>query len=414
MNQQRNAPLRLCFIFGKRFLCGISQSIHAVCYLNKVFIAKMKVLHVITGLNDGGAEAVLYRLITKSPEQDHTVVSLMNEGKYGPLLEDLGVRVVCLGMNPGKPSIRRFWKLMRLIRAEAPDVVQTWMYHSDLFGGLAARMAGGKKIFWGIHHSTLEKGEAKRTTIVVAKVLALLSHIVPERIVCCAKKSLEVHSDIGYSRNKLLVIPNGYDLSKFMVDEHSGSQVRASLGISPETFLLGKVGRYDPFKDHDNLLSALFQLQLSGVDSNCLLVGRGLTSENSELIARITELGLGDKIILAGQRTDIPAIMNALDLHVLSSSSEGFPNVLAEAMACGTPAVSTDVGDAGEIIGDPASLCPPRNPKALSELMLAMHSEWLERPDDWAERRIRCVEHIKNNFSIERMVAAYEQCWFGN
>lgn len=133
----------------------------------------MKVLHVITGLNDGGAEAVLYRLITKSSEHTHIVVSLMDMGKYGPLLEDLGVRVVCLGMNPGKPSIRRFWKLMRLIRAEAPDAVQTWMYHSDLFGGLAARMVGGKKIFWGIRHSTLEKGKAKRTTIAIARVLAL-------------------------------------------------------------------------------------------------------------------------------------------------------------------------------------------------------------------------------------------------
>ncbi|KRW82121.1 glycosyltransferase family 4 protein [Marinobacter sp. P4B1] len=374
----------------------------------------MKVLHVITGLNDGGAEAVLYRLITKSSEHTHIVVSLMDMGKYGPLLEDLGVKVFCLGMNPGKPSVGRFWKLTRLIRAEAPDAVQTWMYHSDLFGGLAARMVGVRKIFWGIRHSTLEKGKAKRTTIAIAKVLALLSRIVPERIVCCAKKALEVHSDIGYSRSKLLVIPNGYDLSKFMVDEPSGSELRTSLCVGPETFLLGKVGRYDPFKDHDNLLSALYELQLSGVDFKCLLVGRGLTTENSELMARITELGLIEKIILAGQRTDIPAVMNALDLHVLSSSSEGFPNVLAEAMACGTPAVSTDVGDAGEIVGDPALLCSPGNPKALSDLMLTMHSEWLERPDEWAERRIRCVEHIKNNFSIERMVAAYEQCWFGD
>lgn len=338
----------------------------------------------------------------------------MDKGKYGPLLEDAGVSVHYLGMNPGRPSIKRFLKLVSLIRSEEPDAVQTWMYHADLLGGLAAKFAGVRKIVWGIRHSTLEKGKAKKSTIAIARLCAVLSRFVPEKIVCCADKALSVHRDVGYAARKLLVIPNGYDLSKFMVDEQSGSQVRASLGISPETFLLGKVGRYDPFKDHDNLLSALFQLQLSGVDFKCLLVGRGLTSENSELIARITELELGDKIILAGQRTDIPAVMNALDLHVLSSSSEGFPNVLAEAMACGTPAVSTEVGDAGEIVGDPALLCPPRNPKALSELMLAMHTEWLERPGDWAERRTSCVEHIKNNFSIERMVVAYEQCWFGD
>lgn len=374
---------------------------------------RKKIVHIITGLNDGGAEGVLFRLCLNATNHRHIVISLMDEGKYGPLLEDAGVSVHCLGMNPGRPSIKRFLKLVSLIRCEEPDAVQTWMYHADLLGGLAAKFAGVRKIVWGIRHSTLEKGKAKKSTIAIARLCAVLSWFIPEKIVCCADKALSVHRDVGYAARKLLVIPNGYDLSKFMVDEQSGSQVRASLGISPETFLLGKVGRYDPFKDHDNLLSALFQLQLSGVDFNCLLVGRGLTSENSELIARITELGLGDKIILAGQRTDIPAIMNALDLHVLSSSSEGFPNVLAEAMACGTPAISTDVGDAGEIVGDPALLCSPGNPKALSELMLAMHAEWLERPDDWAERRIRCADHIKNNFSIERMVAAYEQCWFG-
>lgn len=369
---------------------------------------------MITGLNDGGAEGVLYRLVSCSPGHHHIVVSMIDKGKYGPLLERLGFKVHCLGMAPGKFKVSHIWRLIGLIRSESPDVVQTWMYHADLLGGIAAKVAGVEKVFWGIRHSTLEKKKSKESTIAIAKVSALLSGIVPEKIVCCAKKSLEVHRDIGYSPNRLIVIPNGYDLSKFMVDEPSGSELRTSLGVGPETFLLGKVGRYDPFKDHDNLLSALCELQVSGVDFKCLLVGRGLTSENSELIARITELELGDKIILAGQRTDIPAVMNALDLHVLSSSSEGFPNVLAEAMACGTPAVSTDVGDAGEIVGDPALLCLPRNPKALSELMLAMHAEWLERPDDWAERRSRCVEHIKNNFSIERMVAAYEQCWFGD
>lgn len=374
----------------------------------------MKVMHIITGLSDGGAEAVLHRLISKSQNRTHVVVSLMDEGKYGPLFEGMGIRVFCLRMAPGRLSFSSIWQLRSFIVSESPDVVQTWMYHADLVGGMAAKVSGVKKVFWGIHHSTLERGKAKRTTIAIANVSALLSRIVPEKIVCCANKSLEVHRNIGYLPSKLIVIPNGYDLSKFMVDDLAGSRLRAALGIDSETFLLGKVSRYDPFKDHDNLLSALYELQLSGVDFKCLLVGRGLTSENPELAARIDQLGLTDKVILAGQRTDIPAVMNALDLHVLSSSSEGFPNVLAEAMACGTPAVSTDVGDAGEIVSDRALLCPTRSPKALSGLMLAMHAEWLERPDDWGERRIRCVEHIKSNFSIERMVAAYEQCWFGD
>lgn len=372
----------------------------------------MKVLHVITGLNDGGAEAVLYNLITNDPAHTHTVISLMDEGKYGSLLETIGVTVHCLRMKPGKLSILRVMELARVIRAERPSIVQTWMYHADLLGGVAARIAGVRRVFWGVHHSTLEKDRAKRTTIAVAKASALLSHVVPEKIICCAKKASAVHRDIGYSPSKLVVIPNGYDLSKFMVDELAGSEVRTSLGVSPQTFLLGKVGRYDPPKDHENLLSALYELQNSGVEFKCLLVGRGMTGGNEELVARINDLELTAKVILAGQRSDIPGVMNALDLHVLSSSSEGFPNVLAEAMACGTPTISTDVGDAGEIIGDPHLLCPARYPKALSALMLTMHTEWLEKPNDWSERRTKCVDQIRNNFSIERMVTAYGKCWF--
>lgn len=375
---------------------------------------KKRIVHIITGLNDGGAEAVLCRLCLNSAPNNHVVISLMDKGKYGPMLEEAGVKVYSLGMNPGKPSVRRFWKLVRLIRSESPSLVQTWMYHADLLGGIAAKLAGVKKVFWGIRHSTLEKGKAKKSTIAIARLCALLSRFIPEKIVCCAHKALSVHRDIGYLASKLVVIPNGYDLSKFTKDEQAGSALRASFGVSRESFLIGKVGRYDPFKDHNNLLCALAELRSSGVDFKCLLVGRGLSAENRELMARIESLGLGRQVILAGQRTDIPAVMNALDLHVLSSSSEGFPNVLAEAMACGTPAVSTEVGGAGEIVGDSGLLCPSRNPRALCELILAMHAEWAERPGAWAERRTKCIQHIKSNFSIERMVSAYDSCWFGD
>lgn len=373
-----------------------------------------KILHIIIGLNDGGAEAVLCRLCLSSPPNNHVVISLMDKGKYGPILEEAGVKIFSLGMKPGAPSIRRFWQLIRLIRSESPNIVQTWMYHADLLGGIAAKLAGVKKVFWGIRHSTLEKDKTKKSTIAIARLCALLSRFIPEKIICCAHRALSVHRDIGYSANKLVVIPNGYDFSKFTLDEQSALMMRASFGISREKFLIGKVGRYDPFKDHNNLLSALAHLKTSGVDFKCLLVGRGLSTENTELMARIESLGLSDQVILAGQRTDIPAVMNALDLHVLSSSSEGFPNVLAEAMACGTPAVSTDVGDAGEIVGDSGLLCPSRNPRALCDLILAMHTEWAERSDAWAERRTKCIQHINNNFSIGRMVSAYDSCWFGD
>ncbi len=371
-----------------------------------------KVVHIITGLNDGGAEGVLTRLCLHSEQVQHVVISLMDEGKYGPLLARSGVTVHCLGMNPGKPSIVRLFRLVRLIRAEQPDAVQTWMYHADLLGGIAARLAGVRRVFWGIRHSTLEKGKSKRSTIMIARLCAFLSSWVPEKIICCANKAQDVHADIGYSARKLRVIPNGYDLSRFRSDAAAGAKVRAELGLGPNDFIIGNVGRFDPLKDHSNLLQALARVAECKIPFRCLLIGKGVSPDNTGLVKQITALGLQDSVVLVGQRSDIPAVMNALDLHVLSSSSEGFPNVIAEAMACGTPCVSTDVGDALDIVGDKEACCPARDPQALADLIIKSAREWLHSPSTWQARKVVSSRRIAEKFSIEAMVEAYETCWF--
>lgn len=373
---------------------------------------RKKVLHIITGLGDGGAEGVLARLCLHSKEFQHVVISLMDNGKYGSVLAEAGIPVHCLGMSLSKLGLFRIFTLMRLIKDEKPEVVQTWMYHGDLLGGVAARFAGISRVFWGIRHSTLEKGKSKRSTILIARLCALLSKWVPEKIVCCAHKALEVHADIGYEPSKLLVIQNGYDLTRFKPDLIEGEKVREELGLGREEFILGKVGRYDPQKDHINLLRALSLVEARKIDFRCLLVGKNMSTKNQALVSFISELGLQEKVILVGQRNDIPAIMNALDLHVLSSSfGEAFPNVIAEAMACGTPCVTTDVGDAFEIVGNSEVCCQVCDPEELARLICNMHEEWFHKPNSWRDRKASCVERIRTQFSIESMVDAYEACW---
>lgn len=370
-----------------------------------------KILHIITGLNDGGAEGVLTRLCLHSKQFQHVVVSLMDSGKYGAVLVGAGIPVRSLNMNPGKPSLFKFFKLISLIKQENPDVIQTWMYHADLFGGVAARVAGIRHVFWGIRNSTLEKGKSKRSTIFVARLCAILSKWVPEKVICCAYKALEVHAEIGYQSSKLLVVPNGYDLEFFKPDLEKRRSVRDELKISEEEFLIGKVGRYDPQKDHFNLLTAL-SLVSKEVNFRCLLVGKNISLGNHELVARISELGLQNKVILAGQRTDVPAIMNALDLHVLSSSfGEAFPNVIAEAMACGTPCVTTDVGDAMDIVGNSEACCPVGDSPSLANLINKMYGEWRHHPESWSRRKAFCIDRIQTNFSILNMVGNYEDQW---
>lgn len=367
------------------------------------------IFHVISGLNDGGAEAVLYRLCTNDNTEKHHVISLMDEGKYGPLLRKAGVSVSCLYMPRGRVTPGGLWRLWQLLRQTRPQVVQTWMYHADLIGGVVARLAGIRQVCWGIHHSTLDVEKSRRSTIRVAGLCARISSWVPSVIVCCAQEALEVHRDLGYAANKLQMIPNGYDLVRFNIDAVSRTQLRVELGTE-NRWLIGMVGRFDPLKDHKNLLDALATIKYREVDFCCVLVGRGLDQNNTQLTAWLSELDLTEKVKLLGQRVDIPDVMNALDVHVLSSSSEAFPNVVAEAMACGTPAVVTDVGDAAVIVGETGWVVPPKDPEALADALLQAHIA-MQDEVAWQARCAAARQQVEAHFSLEHMVESYHLTW---
>ncbi|WP_285616107.1 glycosyltransferase [Hydrogenophilus thermoluteolus] len=177
----------------------------------------MKLLHIITGLGDGGAEAVLYRLVTHDPEDAHHVITLTSEGKYGPLLRQAGVAVTTLNMPRGRVTWGGLGRLRRLLRDWRPNVVQTWMYHADLLGGIIGRLVG-VPVVWGIHNTTLERGVSARSTIAVARLCGRVSRVLPQRIVVCAEAAVDVHAQLGYDACRMVVIPNGYDMKRFAPD----------------------------------------------------------------------------------------------------------------------------------------------------------------------------------------------------
>lgn len=327
------------------------------------------------------------------------------------MLDVLGVDVVALNISRRRPSPIGFIRLVSLLRQHSPDVVQTWMYHADLFGGLAARVAGIKSVNWGIHHSMLERGTLKNTTIWIVRILSNLSWWVPWRIAVCAQRAKDVHEALGYSPEKMRVIPNGYDLAEFRPERDPDSSIRSSLKVSPSIPLIGTVGRFDPQKDHANLLGALAIVRSQNVQFQCVLVGTGLDDGNAVLAEMIGKLGLSGAVHLLGRRTDIPQVMNALDLHVLPSAGEAFPNVVAEAMACGTPCVVTDVGDAGFIVGDTGWVIPPRDSIALADAIMAALTEL--NSSTWQARCDASRARIEEYFSIERMVRSYTELWSG-
>jgi len=369
----------------------------------------VKVLHVITGLNDGGAEAVLHRLIKHDPHDEHLVVSLTGEGKYGPVLRQSGVPVTALEMPRGRVTWQGLSGLWRVLRAQRPDVVQTWMYHADLLGGVCARVQG-LPVVWGIRNTTLVPGKSRRSTRWVARACAALSRAVPQRIVACAQAAVAVHAALGYDAGRMVVIPNGYDLSRFAPDPDARRRLRAEWNVPEDVPLIGMVARYDPQKDHANLIDALARLAQQALVFRAVLVGTQVDGHNAALVQRLDATGLRKRVRLLGPTSDVPAVMNALDVHVLSSSAEAFPNVLAEAMACGTPCVATDVGDAALILGETGWVAPPKDSAALAEAIGAALQAWSDQMA-WVRRQAACRARIAEHFSIDSMVQRYRSVW---
>ena len=373
---------------------------------------RLRVLHIITGLGQGGAESVLFRLATyPGADVEHVVVSLTDEGLYGERLRAAGVAVHALGMKRGRVSLGGFMALRSLIASSRPDAVQTWMYHADLIGGLAARLAGVRAIAWGIRNSGEHLERSSRSARLVLRACALLSGRVPKAIVCAAQKSAERHADKGYDRERMVVIANGYDLSRFAPNDEARQRVRAQWGLPQDVPAIGCVARWDPLKDHANLLRAVAALVRDGRDAGlrCVLIGRGMDTANAELAALIDRLGLRDRLVLAGPSDDVPTAMNGLDLHVLSSCAEGFPNVVAEAMACGVYCVVTDVGDAAYIVGDAGVVVPPEQSEALARGIETALREVASRGRARAGEAGRA--RVLENFDLARMVQSYVAVW---
>ena len=370
----------------------------------------MKVLHIISGLGDGGAEGVLYRLCISDEDNCHVVVSLSGLGKYGPILIDNGVEVFDFDLK--RHPVAALFSIYRLIQSVSPDVVQTWMYHADLIGGFLGRLAGVDNVCWNIRHSTLDQRGSKLSTIIVAKVCAYLSKRLPRIIVCCAKQAALVHQQFGYSSENMHVIPNGYNFIDFRINQRFSSRFRNNFAKDRDLVLLGMVGRFHPQKDHIGLLEAISVVKMQRSDFRFMLVGRGCSHDNLILMNEINRRNLGSHIVLLGQRTDINYVMNGLDIHVLSSSyGEGFPNVLAEAMACGTPCVATDVGDTASIIGDAGWIVPPDDPVGLAEAMLSAIHERVSDEDRWQDLCNACRLQVVDQFDIKRMIDAYHAVW---
>jgi len=353
---------------------------------------------------------VLYRLIAVTGDGfKHAVVSLHQDGVYGQPLRDRGVTVTALGMRRGRLGIAALRRLQRIIAEYRPHVVQTWLDHANLVGGLTARLAGAPPVIWAVHCTDLGPLRSSWKTRLVRRCCAGLSSAVPTSIISPAQSGAALHRQLGFNASKLLVVPNGVDPAAFQPDRAARERTRRRWRVAPEETLIGCVARWHPIKDHENLVRAVRQLADRGYSFRCALVGQGMEHQNTELTRLIERWGVADRMILAGPTNEVPAVMNALDLHVLASRSESLPVAVLEAMACGTPCAVTDVGDARHMVGDTGWVAPPQDCVALADAI----GKWLvpSSPPDREERARMCRARVIRDFSLSRMGSQYAALW---
>jgi glycosyltransferase involved in cell wall biosynthesis len=366
------------------------------------------VTHIIAGLAPDGAERMLHRLVLgmDSSRFENEVISLTDLGPMAEQFQAAGVRVRALGMSRGSANPYYLAKLATWLR-KLPEqqIIQTWMYHADLVGGLAAKLAGCAGLVWNIRHSELHPGVDKRHTIWTARACAALSSRLPRRIICTSESSRTFHEKLGYAHDRMEVIPNGFDLDLFRPDTAARCAVRDELGIAPSTLLIGYVARKHPVKDHRTFLEAAGLLHKQFPDVCFVLCGEGATHEDADLRHWSDEVGVRGSCFFLGRRDDISRVINAFDIATSSSASEAFPNALAEAMACGVSAVVTNVGDSRSILGETGSVVPPKDPKALAQAWAGL----IQAGPDLRQRLGEAARaHVQTHFAMSNVLRKYE------
>jgi glycosyltransferase involved in cell wall biosynthesis len=328
----------------------------------------IKVLHVVNSLGTGGAELMLVRLLEGMDRKrfDNTVVSLLRIDTFAPKLHKLDIRTESLDIRGGTTVISSAPRLIRLIKDVRPDLVQTWMYHSNLLGLLANRRAGNAPLSWSVHSSELDFSTYSFGLKLLFKVGARLASM-PNATVFTSYLAQQWHERLGFKPRRWQYVPAGVDTSIFRPDSHSRTSLRNELGLRHDELIVGTVARFHAQKDYPTFLRAFAELCRIVPTAHAVMVGADVTPANRGLVQLAQHLGIGDRVHMLGLRSDIQWIVGGFDLFVLTSAfGESCPTVLIEAMACGVPCVATEVGDSARIIGDTGKIVPVRNSSALA------------------------------------------------
>ncbi|MFO7984549.1 MAG: glycosyltransferase [Desulfatiglandaceae bacterium] len=369
----------------------------------------IRVMHMITDLDTGGAEMMLFKLLSTLDRDQFLcrVVSLGPPGVLGVKIKRLGIEVDTLDLNPRLPNPLALFRGIRMLRKWRPHIVQTWMYHADLFGTVACSMAKRGWLLWNIRCANMDLACYPKSTRCVLWACKILSRC-PETIVTNSHSAMMHHLRIGYKRGNFRVIPNGFDLEALKPDPAARTAIRNELKVGLDTCCIGFIARMDPMKDPVTFFRAVDEVIRKKPQVHFIICGEGMVRENPEVRAFMDESKHMSRLHLLGRREDIPRILAALDGIVLSSSGESFPNVIGEAMACGVPCVVTDVGDSAKIVGKTGMVVRPKDPFNMAAAMI----ELIELSDEKKkEMGISARKRIRTHYSLNKVTEAYERLY---
>lgn len=336
-----------------------------------------------------------------------SVIALSDSVAMLEAFEAIGVRCDVIGLRPRLRALGRLGLVGRAIRARSPEIVQGWLYH----GNVAATLASGifrprVPVLWNIRGTLMDPQQEKKLTRFVIWLCGKLSFS-PSRIINNSNASaIEHERRLGYPGSKQVVLPNGFDTDLFCPSDAARLEVRRALGLAQDAHLIGLIGRYHPMKDHGTFLQAAAILTKSHPQVHYVLAGERVDEQNAELARLIVACGVRERVHVLGQRKDMARITAALDVATSSSSSgEGFPNVIGEAMSCAVPCAVTDVGDSAWLVGEAGRAVAPGNPQALARAL----AELIELPPQRRQELGRVArQRIVDHFSLDNIVRRYE------
>lgn len=369
-----------------------------------------RVVHLITTLNIGGAEMMLFRLLKlmDSARFESRVISLVPPGPVGDMISELGIPVETINMQYGKPTLKALSHLTRRLKKLRPDILQTWLYHADLLGLLSGRMAKVPAILWNVRSSNMDMSQYRLMSKMTVQACSFLSRF-PQGVVINSQSGLDFHKSIGYRPRQWELIPNGVDIERFKPDPDARQTLRAEWDVVDDETVVGYVARYDPMKDHAGFLRSAKYILEQVPDVVFVLCGSEVNRDNSALRNMINKLGLHSRVRLIGPRRDIERVQAAVDIAVSASLfGEGFPNVIAEAMACGIPVVATDVGDSKVIVGETGVIVPPGRSEIFAR---AVQRLILEGKEIQQKLGNRARKRVTNYYSLENAVSSYERIY---